>query len=153
MDHLTFESPLGPISLHADGGFLTGVSLGVAHAHSSPTPLLQRAQEQLREYFAGTRQEFDLPLHLTGTPFQEAIWSALQGIPFGHTESYQALGEKAGRGKAPRAVGGAVGRNPVPIIVPCHRILAADRRITGYSGGEGIPTKKWLLDLEGITYR
>lgn len=153
MDHLTFESPLGPISLHAHDDHLTGVSIGIAHAHSAPTPLLLRAQEQLTEYLQGTRTSFNLPLQLSGTAFQEAIWSALQEIPYGRTESYQALGEKAGRGKAPRAVGGAVGRNPLPIIVPCHRILASDGRITGYSGGEGIPTKKWLLDLEGVTYR
>ncbi|MDA8579782.1 methylated-DNA--[protein]-cysteine S-methyltransferase [Pontimonas sp.] len=153
MDHFTFESPLGPISLHGHDDHLTGVSLGVAHAHSKPTPLLVRAQQQLTEYLEGERREFDLPVHFSGTPFQEAIWSSLRTIPYGHTESYQALGEKAGRGKAPRAVGGAVGRNPLPIIVPCHRILAADGRITGYSGGDGIPTKKWLLDREGITYR
>ncbi len=153
MDHLTFESPLGPISLHAHDDHLTGVSIGVAHAHSTPTALLVRAQEQLTEYLEGNRTSFDLPLHLSGTEFQEAIWSALQEIPYGHKESYQALGKKAGRGKAPRAVGGAVGRNPLPIIVPCHRILASDGRITGYSGGNGIPTKKWLLDLEGVTYR
>jgi methylated-DNA-[protein]-cysteine S-methyltransferase len=153
MHHLTIDSPLGPLTLHATEDSIVGLSIGVAQEHPEETTLLLRAKEQLGEYFAHTRHEFDLPLQLSGTPFQEAIWRTLGTIPYGSTLSYQDLGEKAGRGKAPRAVGGAVGRNPIPIIVPCHRVLAADGRITGYGGGEGIPTKEKLLELEGISYR
>lgn len=115
--------------------------------------VLDNAAAQLSEYFAGTRTSFDLPIAWEGTPFQQAIWRELQSIPFGKSVTYQELGESAGVGKAPRAVGGAVGKNPVPIIVPCHRVLGASSKITGYSGGEGIPTKERLLALEGISYR
>ena len=153
MEHLTLESPLGPLTVSAEGDAIVGLAIGIRHADSESTPLLGRAKTQLDEYFLGTRTTFDLPLHLSGTAFQEAIWTTLQTVPYGRTLSYQVLGEKAGRGKAPRAVGGAVGRNPIPILVPCHRILASTGRITGYSGGEGIPTKEKLLALEGISYR
>jgi methylated-DNA-[protein]-cysteine S-methyltransferase len=153
MKHLTIDSPLGPVTLSAEGDDIVGLAIGIRHADSESTPLLERAKTQLGEYFSHTRTTFELPLHVSGTAFQEAIWDTLQSIPHGQTLSYQALGEKAGRGNAPRAVGGAVGRNPIPILIPCHRILASDGRITGYSGGEGIPTKAKLLDLEGITYR
>ena len=153
MEHLTLESPLGPLTVSAEGDAIVGLAIGIRHADSEHTLLLGSAKTQLDEYFLGTRTTFDLPLHLSGTAFQEAIWTALQTVPYGRTLSYQVLGEKAGRGTAPRAVGGAVGRNPIPILVPCHRILASPGRITGYSGGEGIPTKEKLLALEGISYR
>jgi methylated-DNA-[protein]-cysteine S-methyltransferase len=106
----------------------------------------------MAEYLTGQRREFELPVSLSGTAFQEAIWSALQLIPFGVSVTYAELGEAAGVGKAPRAVGGAVGRNPIPIIVPCHRILGASGTVTGYSAGEGIVTKEKLLKLEGIPF-
>lgn len=115
--------------------------------------VLAHASTQLGEYFAGVRHTFDLPLAWSGTPFQEAIWRTLSTIPFGQTLTYDELGQKAGVGRAPRAVGGAVGRNPLPIIVPCHRVLGASGTITGYSAGEGIPTKEKLLRHEGIAFR
>lgn len=115
--------------------------------------LSRQAVAELSEYFAGSRQLFDLPVALEGTPFQQRIWAELLQIPFGQLSSYGELAAAAGSPVASRAVGGAVGSNPVPIIVPCHRILAHDGRITGYSGGRGIPTKRILLDLEGIPYK
>ena len=115
--------------------------------------VLQRAACQLGEYFDGSRTTFDLPLALSGTRFQEAIWNELTTIPFGEKLTYDELGQKAGLGRAPRAVGGAVGRNPIPIIVPCHRVLGASGTITGYSAGDGIPTKEKLLRHEGIEFR
>lgn len=115
--------------------------------------VLECAAWQLGEYFDGSRTSFDVPLAWSGTRFQEAIWSELTRIPFGKKLTYDELGQKAGLGRAPRAVGGAVGRNPIPIIVPCHRVLGASGTITGYSAGEGIPTKEKLLRHEGIDFR
>lgn len=153
----TTSSPLGPITIEASNAAITSVTIDAPGARASQGepdhPLLQQATRQLGEYFAGQRDTFDLPVALEGTPFQQAVWGALAKIPFGHSLSYGELGEAAGVGFAPRAVGGAVGANPVPIIVPCHRVLAADQKITGYSGGRGIPTKQQLLELEGISYR
>jgi len=153
----TMNSPLGALSLTATDDALVGLTIR-AQAHRVPDekpqhPLLARAVSQLTEYFEGVRTHFDLPVAVSGTPFQEKIWSALQNIPYGHSVGYQELGLTAGVGRAPRAVGGAVGANPLPIIIPCHRVLASNKKITGYSGGEGIPTKVALLDLEGVSYR
>lgn len=117
------------------------------------TKLLERAALQLKEYFAGARKDFDLPVACLGTDFQQSIWRELSTIAYGTSVTYQELGRRVGHEKAARAVGGAVGKNPVPIIVPCHRVLGASHTITGYSGGEGIPTKEKLLALEGIHYR
>jgi methylated-DNA-[protein]-cysteine S-methyltransferase len=153
MHHLTMESPLGPLTISATENAIVGLVIGQRHRDSAPTDLLNHAKNQLDEYFAGHRRDFDLPLHFQGTPFQEAIWTTLPAIGHGETVSYRELGEQAGVGRAPRAVGGAVGKNPIPVIIPCHRVLATTGRITGYSGGEGIPTKEKLLDLEGISYR
>lgn len=94
-----------------------------------------------------------LPVTLGGTDFQRSVWRELTDIPFGEVVSYREIGMATGRPTAGRAVGGAVGANPVPIIIPCHRVLASNGRITGYSGGNGIPTKEWLLDHEGIEHR
>lgn len=152
----TLASPLGLITLDATDTALTSVTIadsGTPDQQSPEHPVLARAAAQLDEYFLGTRREFDLALDLAGTAFQRAVWAALSVIPYGTSMSYGELGHAAGVGFAPRAVGGAVGANPVPIIIPCHRVLAADRRITGYSGGAGIATKQQLLELEGISYR
>ncbi len=111
-----------------------------------------RAVGQLEEYFAGHRRDFDLPISLAGTAFQLAVWEQLVALDWGEVISYGDLGQATGRATAGRAVGGAVGANPIPIIVPCHRVLGSDGRITGYSGGEGIPTKSWLLAHEGIAH-
>ena len=105
------------------------------------------AQKQLAEYFAGSRKQFDVKLDLQGTEFQTAVWAALQTVPWGQTKSYGQLAEQIGKPKAVRALGAANGKNPVPIIVPCHRIIGANGKLTGYFGGEFI--KAFLLDLEG----
>ena len=153
------DSPLGRIEVTSDGESVTSLSIERAghlpweDQPENSTPVLDLAVEQLHEYFAGTRKDFDLPVSLAGTEFQKAVWSELADLPFGGVMSYGEIGHATGRATAGRAVGGAVGANPIPIIVPCHRVLASDGRITGYSGGNGIPTKVWLFDHEGIAHK
>ena len=152
------DSPIGRLEVTSDGDAITGLAierqghLPFDEQPESPTPLLERAAQQLTEYFAGSRKDFDLPVSLKGTEFQQSVWSQLNDLGFGEVASYGELGLATGRATAGRAVGGAVGANPIPIIVPCHRVLASNNRITGYSGGEGIPTKAWLLAHEGIVH-
>lgn len=156
---LVIDSPLGRIALHGDAEAVTGLEIAAAGRLSSdgtpeqPTAVLRRAAQQLEEYFAGQRRDFDVPVRVAGTPFQQAIWEQLRAIPFGAVRGYGELGRATGRATAGRAVGGAVGANPVPLLIPCHRVLAGDGRITGYSAGDGITTKAWLLDHEGIPHR
>ncbi|MFM6982467.1 MAG: methylated-DNA--[protein]-cysteine S-methyltransferase [Microbacteriaceae bacterium] len=153
------DSPIGRIEVTARDGNIVGLDIErdgqLPHDSSAEnsSPVLAEAARQLQEYFRGERQAFDLPVALSGTSFQSSVWSELQAIPYGAVRSYGEVGAATGRMTAGRAVGGAVGANPIPIIVPCHRVLASDGRITGYSGGNGIPTKVWLLDLEGIPHR
>jgi methylated-DNA-[protein]-cysteine S-methyltransferase len=152
-------SPLGRILLTSDGTAITSLVierngiLPLEEAAELSDEVLDHAVEQLTEYFAGTRQVFDVPVVTRGTAFQQAVWQYLNTLPFGAVVSYGEIGRSTGRPTAGRAVGGAVGANPVPILVPCHRVLATNGRITGYSGGNGIPTKVWLLDHEGIEHR
>lgn len=149
-------SPIGMIELLSDGVSVTSLSIERAGhlphealpEHSAP--VLDEAVKQLGEYFAGERQSFDLPLSPVGTEFQKAVWHELSELDFGQISSYGEIGRATGRLSAARAVGGAIGANPLPIIVPCHRVLGSDGRVTGYSGGNGIPTKTWLLDHEGV---
>lgn len=156
---LTIDSPLGRIALRGDVDAVThleiatGGRLSTDGLRDAPTRVLRRAATELAEYFAGRRTVFDVPVRVQGTPFQEAIWHELREIPFGTVRGYGELGRATGRATAGRAVGGAVGANPVPLLIPCHRVLASDARITGYSAGDGIPTKVWLLDHEGIAHR
>jgi methylated-DNA-[protein]-cysteine S-methyltransferase len=151
-----FTSPIGRIEVVSNGEAIIALSIekdGLLPGDDLPEhgdPVLDRAVNQLEEYFSGHRREFDLPVSLAGTAFQLAVWEQLVALDFGEVISYGELGVATGRPTAGRAVGGAVGANPIPIIVPCHRVLGSDGRITGYSGGEGIPTKSWLLDHEGI---
>ncbi len=150
------DSPIGRIELIGDGSAVTSLTIerGGSLPHDgepeSSDPVLLRAAAQLTEYFAGDRTDFDVPVRVVGTDFQRAVWERLDALAFGEVISYGELGRATGRPTAGRAVGGAVGANPVPIIVPCHRVLASNRRITGYSAGEGVPTKLWLLAHEGI---
>jgi methylated-DNA-[protein]-cysteine S-methyltransferase len=152
------NSPIGRIEVVSDGRAIT--SLAIERAGTLPhddrpehgDAVLERAVEQLTGYFAGDRHDFDLPVELAGTAFQLAVWEQLVQLQWGEVVSYGDLGQATGRPTAGRAVGGAVGANPIPIIVPCHRVLGASGRITGYSGGEGIPTKSWLLEHEGIAH-
>ncbi len=156
---LTIDSPLGRIAVHGDTEAVTRLDIATDGRLSTDgesdraTPVLQQAATELGEYFAGIRTTFTVPVRLHGTVFQQAIWHELRFIPFGESRGYGELGRATGRSGAGRAVGGAVGANPVPLLVPCHRVLASNARITGYSAGDGIATKVWLLDHEGIAHR
>jgi methylated-DNA-[protein]-cysteine S-methyltransferase len=152
----TFDSPLGRIRLAANPQGLCGVWFeghedSPDASHWAPDPnhaLLQQATRQLGEYFAGQRRQFDLPLDLSaGTPFQQSVWRALLDIAFGQTCSYGTVSAAIGKPTAVRAVGGAIGRNPLSIVVPCHRVIGANGALTGYSGG--MQRKVALLQLEG----
>lgn len=157
-DLATIDSPLGPITLEANSHHLLALTIHRDDEKVSLRPqthnaILALTTAQLAEYFEGTRTTFDIPLSPKGTPFQEAIWRCLRDISWGHTDTYRGLGESAGYPNASRAVGGAVGANPIPIVIPCHRIVGASGAITGYSGGNGISTKQTLLRHEGIAFR
>lgn len=149
-------SPLGPIGVTVDGaGRVVRIDLGARGAAGSGTAEARKrcapAVQQLHEYFAGRRRAFDLELAPAGTAFQLATWQALQRIPWGTTSSYAQLAAAVGRPRAVRAVGGANGANPLPIVVPCHRVIASDGSIGGYSGG--LAQKRWLLAHEGVALR
>ncbi len=109
--------------------------------------VLRKAETQLQEYFAGQRQAFSLKLDFHGTEFQKDIWQALRPIPYGKTETYARIAEKSGHSRAIRAAGAAIGKNPIPIIVPCHRVIGSNGKLTGFAGG--LKIKKFLLELEG----
>ncbi|APW46993.1 methylated-DNA--[protein]-cysteine S-methyltransferase [Rhodoferax antarcticus] len=150
------SSELGTLLLAASDNQLVGVWFDdQAHlpdlsacAPDTGQPVLHQAQAQLAAYFAGQRNQFDLPLSLaTGTAFQQAVWQALLAIPFGSTCSYGQLASRIGKPSAARAMGAAVGRNPLTIIVPCHRVIGANGSLTGYAGG--LSRKTALLQLEG----
>src|SRR4051812_13445890 len=149
----TQQSPVGELTLVGDGEALSGLYM-TEHRHRPPLPpgarrddtAFARAREQLGEYFAGERLEFDLPLRMHGSPFQREVWGALREIRYGETVSYGELGRRIGRPNASRAVGLADGRNPISIVVPCHRVIGSSGSLTGYGGG--IQRKRFLLDLE-----
>jgi methylated-DNA-[protein]-cysteine S-methyltransferase len=146
---MKLKTPVGTLWLGADGDDLVELSLPERAAPVGTerrTPVLTRAADQLAEYFAGERRDFDLPLAPRGTPFQVAVWRALARIPFGATCSYGELARVVGRPSASRAVGAANGQNPLAIILPCHRVIGANGELTGYGGG--LPLKRWLLDHE-----
>jgi len=155
MNSWEYDFPVGKTLILEQDGAICGVHFvrrletegrGFPEAVQAETPLLARAAEQLREYFAGQRREFDLPLNLQGTAFQQACWQALLAIPFGETRSYKQQAEFIGNPKACRAVGLANNRNPVSIIVPCHRVLGHNGSLVGYGGG--LEVKRALLELE-----
>jgi methylated-DNA-[protein]-cysteine S-methyltransferase len=145
------DSPVGTLTLVAEDGVLAGLFMA-EHRHAPPLDLpvdqagLPAVREQLVAYFARDLKEFDLPLAVTGTPFQEQVWTALRTIPYGETWTYRELAEAIGRPTAVRAVGLANGRNPVSIVVPCHRVIGAGGGLTGYGGG--LAAKQRLLSLE-----
>ena len=150
---MPLDTPIGRLVLEADGDVLIGVWLPNERRHGrrdtdDVVPILKETATQLDEYFAGERTDFDLRMELDGTPFQQEVWAELARIPYGETISYGELARRVGRPKGPRAVGQANGRNPIPIIVPCHRVLASNG-IGGYGGG--LTVKRALLALEGVT--
>lgn len=153
---LTYVSPVGPLGLVATDDALVAVlwpeeregrvKFSTEPIEADANSVLARTAEQLDEYFAGTRRTFDLPLDLRGTEFQQQVWWSLADIPFGETSTYGKQAATIGRPTAVRAVGSANGRNPLSIVLPCHRIVGADGKLTGFAGG--IDTKRWLLDHE-----
>lgn len=141
------ESPVGILSIGAENGFITELHFGRLSSSSNlSSPLLNAAAVQLSEYFSGMRRVFELPVKFSGTDFQNRVWTELCKIPYGNVISYKALAEKVGNPKAYRAVGMANNKNPIPIIVPCHRVIGSDGSMTGYASG--IHIKKLLLELE-----
>lgn len=143
------DSPIGGLRVHASAGLITAIDFGADKPRKDrvPDPLLDRAQQQLMAYFAGDLTEFDLPLASEGSEFQRKVWAELQRIPYGETASYGDIARRLGYETGiSRAVGAANGANPIPIIVPCHRVIGSDGTLTGYAGG--IERKKVLLDLE-----
>jgi methylated-DNA-[protein]-cysteine S-methyltransferase len=151
-----FDSPIGRLLLTSDGTNLTGLYMEPSRKAQSTdgwvedaaVEPLAAALRQLDEYFTGARRVFDLPLRLQGTPFQQRVWQALCEIPYGETWSYGQLAKQIGNPSASRAVGLANGRNPISILVPCHRVIGADGSLTGYGGG--LQRKQWLLAHEGL---
>jgi methylated-DNA-[protein]-cysteine S-methyltransferase len=153
--HTTIDSPVGPLLLAASDG---GMHLIEFHTprypmrrdagwHEGDNALLRMARRQLEEYFAGERRQFELPLAPQGTAFQCEVWHTLAAIPYGETISYAQLAQRVGKPSAVRAVGAANGRNPLPLVLPCHRVIGSDGSLTGFGGG--LPTKQFLLQMEG----
>jgi len=156
------DSPVGPIWVAATAAGICAVGIGTKQpdaffawlaSHLGPEPpredakALSLALAQLREYFSRIRREFDLPLEVRGTPFQKAVWAQVARIPYGATTTYGEIAQRVGRPEAARAVGAAVGANPLSIFIPCHRVIGADGSLTGYGGG--LEMKAALLQLEG----
>jgi methylated-DNA-[protein]-cysteine S-methyltransferase len=141
---LSLHTPIGDISVSEEDGAIVAVDWGWGSAQRE-TPLLRRAREQLHAFFDGELTEFALPLAPAGTAYQQRVWQALCAIPFGATRSYLDIAHAAGG--SPRSVGQANANNPIPIIIPCHRVVATTH-LGGYSGGAGLATKRWLLALE-----
>jgi len=140
------NSPIGFLTIFEDDGAIVALDWGRVD-NAEPTPMLEAARDQLNDYFDATRKDFDLPLAPRGTSFQCALWNLLCRIPFGQVQTYGDLARQLDSG--PRAVGGACGRNPIPIIIPCHRVIGQNGSLTGYSGGDGVNSKRALLRLEG----
>ena len=144
MPQLSFHTPLGALTLSEEDGAIVSLDWGFGRDQTQ-SPLLLRGREQMQAYFDGALNRFDLPLAPYGTPYRRRVWQALLEIPYGQTASYGAIAARIG-GSA-RAVGGANSVNPIPIIIPCHRVVAS-AGLGGYSGGKGLETKTWLLTLE-----
>ncbi|MBU0507981.1 methylated-DNA--[protein]-cysteine S-methyltransferase [bacterium] len=148
---LEILTPIGPILLIGTDRAITAINLN-GHgtrpgSRPRPNALLRRAEQQLGEYFSGTRKEFDLPVAPVGTDFQHRVWKVLQMIPFGQTRSYGEIARVAGNPAASRAVGSACRSNPLPIVIPCHRVVGTNGHLTGFGGG--LDRKAWLLQHEG----
>ena len=146
MEQAVIYSPVGPLTLFAEHDFLTALVYGDYGGYDD-IPLFREARRQLDEYFEGQRQSFHLPLCPEGTEFQKKVWQVLCRIPYGQLISYRELAARVGSPRAFQAVGQANGHNPLPILIPCHRVIAADGTLGGYSGG--LERKRFLLHLEG----
>ncbi len=142
-----YPSPFGYLEIGYEGGSIVCMERTEKRREGgTPTELTERANKQLSEYFAGKRKAFDFPYRLTGTPFQRKVWAALEAIPYGETRTYKDIAQAIGNEKATRAVGMANNRNPIPIVVPCHRVVGTNGNLVGYA--YGLAMKKALLELE-----
>jgi len=147
----SIDSPIGSVSVYGRGDSIVFLEMAKEPASNSHrSPVVDLALEQLAEYFAGDRVDLNFPVRAEGTEFQRAVWAEIAKVPFGETITYAQIAQKIGKPKASRAVGGAVGANPVALVIGCHRVMGATGRITGFSGGDGISTKRWLLAHESI---
>ncbi|NKB55407.1 MAG: methylated-DNA--[protein]-cysteine S-methyltransferase [Alphaproteobacteria bacterium] len=152
--HYTYqESPVGPLLIAGAGEVVMLINFPTGSQAQQPRPdwvrddaMFAEAKVQLTEYFAGARTDFTMPIEMDGTDFQKEVWTALRAVPFGETVGYGELAERIGRPKASRAVGAANHANPLPIVVPCHRVIGSDRSLTGFGGG--LETKQTLLEFE-----
>lgn len=152
MNYQFLDTPIGKLRLVSNGKALVKIEFEGYHSiaaadQAMSDPVLEACAGQLREYFTGTRDHFELPLEPRGTDFQRAVWAALAAIPHGELRSYRDIAVAIDRPTAVRAVGAANGRNPLPVVVPCHRVIGSDGSLTGFAGGLGI--KRQLLELEG----
>ncbi len=158
-DLVRHDSPVGRLEIRTRFDRLVGLDIETGGClpgdddAERPTALHDETRRQLDDYFAGRRKRFDLPLDREGTPFQTAVWQILDEVPWGTTVTYGDLALRTGRPTGARAVGGAVRANRIAIVVPCHRVLGATGAVTGYSPGDGVATKTWLLRHEGIPFR
>jgi methylated-DNA-[protein]-cysteine S-methyltransferase len=149
MTQITTNSPVGPLTLFAHDGAIVAVEWGwPPETDEAPGALLEEARDQIEAYFEGRLTGFDLPLAPHGTVFQKSVWAAITAIPFGRARTYGDMARELGT--AARALGGACGRNPIPILIPCHRVLGGNGGLGGYSGMDGIDTKRFLLRHEGV---
>ena len=147
------DSPVGRLAIEADHDAVTGVrwaSAGDRTREGATSPVLKEAARRHDRYFAKKLKHFDLPLVQRGTDFQKRVWAAMRDIPYGQTATYGGMAMALGSG--PRPVGMACARNPIPIIVPCHRVLGSGGKEGGFSGGKGLPTKRQLLAIEGVVF-
>jgi methylated-DNA-[protein]-cysteine S-methyltransferase len=152
LNYHVIPSPLGPLRLLSNGCALVRIEFPDQHGGDGVPcfdNVLKQAARELEEYFGGVRRSFDVPLDADGTMFQQRVWEALRAIPYGELRSYRDIADDLGNRQAVRAVGAANGRNPLPIIVPCHRVVGSNGRLTGFAGG--LPAKRALLELEGIS--
>ena len=148
MSYFVYPTPMGRITLASNGSSLVRLVFGATELDGTcvPTALTNEAANQVQEYLAGKRTAFDLPLDPAGTAFQKQVWEALETIPYGETRTYGQVAHMIGKPNAMRAVGGANNKNPLPILIPCHRVIGANGDLVGYAAGIGI--KRFLLDLE-----
>lgn len=148
-----YKTPIGDICIMANDNAITGVNFGARDiGESKETELIKRAHEQLSEYFEGKRKRFSLPLEPVGTEFQKSVWDALRAIPYGRTRSYKQIAQAVGNKNACRAVGMANNKNPIPIFIPCHRVIGADGSLTGFAGGLDVKEKLLAMEKENSRY-
>jgi len=147
LPQLSLHTPVGDLTVFEEDGAIVSIDWGWVSVQD-PSPLLREAESQLQAFLDGDLKTFDLPLAPAGTPYRQKVWRALMDIPYGETRTYGQIVAVAGG--SPRSVGQANGSNPIPLIIPCHRVVAGSH-LGGYSGGDGLETKRWLLSLEGVS--